>query len=178
MKTFKNRNNIFGEQHLAHIRIIIVSLGVKLTYVLFYATTELHQRRYVVIFRVFTLFCYWWSYFVICGLCRTIRACWCFFCCLWDYFSCLCLAVGHEWILWYWSFVDMSGYFDTDPLWTWVNNDILFDPSFAGTLTHVKTIETCVESAFAMVCAWSAIADCFLLFWWGRLDWIALHQVT
>jgi hypothetical protein len=59
MKASKNRNNIFGEERLAHIRSIIVSLGGKLTYVLFYATTKLHQRRYIVIFGVFILFCYW-----------------------------------------------------------------------------------------------------------------------
>jgi hypothetical protein len=56
IKASKNRNNIFGEERLAHIRILVVSLGGKLTYVLIYATTELHQRRYVVIFRVFILF--------------------------------------------------------------------------------------------------------------------------
>jgi hypothetical protein len=43
MKASKNRNNIFGEEHLAHIRTLVVSLGGKLTYVLIYATTELHQ---------------------------------------------------------------------------------------------------------------------------------------
>jgi hypothetical protein len=42
-KAFKNRNNVFGEERLAHIRTIVVSLGGKLIYVLFYATTELHQ---------------------------------------------------------------------------------------------------------------------------------------
>jgi hypothetical protein len=57
MKESKNRNNVFGEERLAHIRTIVVSLGGNLTYVLFYATTELHQRRYVVIFGVFFLFC-------------------------------------------------------------------------------------------------------------------------
>jgi hypothetical protein len=72
----------------------------------------------------------------------------------------------------------MSEYFSTDPLWTWVKNDDWFDPSSAGTLTHVKTIETCVESAFATVCVQSSIVNFFLLFWWGRLGRIALHQVT
>jgi hypothetical protein len=57
MKSSKNRNNIFGEERLAHISTIVVSLGGKLSYVLFYATSELHQRRYVVIFEVFILFC-------------------------------------------------------------------------------------------------------------------------
>jgi hypothetical protein len=42
-KAYKNRNNIFGEECLAHIRTIVVSLCGKLTYVLFYATTKLHQ---------------------------------------------------------------------------------------------------------------------------------------
>jgi hypothetical protein len=57
MKSSKNHNNIFSEERLGHLRIIVVSLGGKLTYVFFYATMELHQRRYVVIFEVFTLFC-------------------------------------------------------------------------------------------------------------------------
>jgi hypothetical protein len=56
-KASKNRNNIFGEERLAHIRTLVVSLVGKLTYVLIYATTELYQRRYVVIFGVFILFC-------------------------------------------------------------------------------------------------------------------------
>jgi hypothetical protein len=55
-KASKNCNNIFGEERLAHIRTIVVSLGGKLIYVLFYATTELHQQRYVVIFGVLILF--------------------------------------------------------------------------------------------------------------------------
>jgi hypothetical protein len=57
MKTSKNHNNIFSEESLAHIRTLVVSLGGKLTYVVIYATTKLHQRRYVMIFRVFILFC-------------------------------------------------------------------------------------------------------------------------
>jgi hypothetical protein len=43
MKVFKNRNNAFSEERLAHIRTLVLSLGGKLTYVLIYATTELHQ---------------------------------------------------------------------------------------------------------------------------------------
>jgi hypothetical protein len=54
----KNRNNVMGEEHLAHIRIIVISLGGKLTYVFFYATMKFYQRRYVVIFGVLILFCY------------------------------------------------------------------------------------------------------------------------
>jgi hypothetical protein len=43
MKTSKNHNNIVGEERLAHITTIVVSLDGKLTYVFFYVTTELHQ---------------------------------------------------------------------------------------------------------------------------------------
>jgi prolipoprotein diacylglyceryltransferase len=39
----KNLNNVVSEERLAHIRIIVVFLGGKLTYVFFYATTEMHQ---------------------------------------------------------------------------------------------------------------------------------------
>jgi hypothetical protein len=40
-----------------------------------------------------------------------------------------------------------------------------YDLSSAGTLTCVKTIEMCVESASVTVYVQSAIAGCFLLFW-------------
>jgi hypothetical protein len=56
MEASKNCNNIISEECLAHIRTIVVSSGGKLTYVFFYATTELHQRRYVVILGVLILF--------------------------------------------------------------------------------------------------------------------------
>jgi hypothetical protein len=39
------------------------------------------------------------------------------------------------------------------------------DPSSAGTLTCVKIIEICIESALATVCVRSVIAGYFLLFW-------------
>jgi hypothetical protein len=42
-KASKNHNNIVGEERLDHIRTILVSLGGKLNYVFFYATTKLHQ---------------------------------------------------------------------------------------------------------------------------------------
>jgi hypothetical protein len=57
MKASKNCNKVVGEERLAHIRTIVVSLGGKLTYVFFYATMELHQQRYDVIFGVLILFC-------------------------------------------------------------------------------------------------------------------------
>jgi hypothetical protein len=41
MKASKNHNNIVGEERLAHIRTIVVSLGGKLTYVFLSATTDL-----------------------------------------------------------------------------------------------------------------------------------------
>jgi hypothetical protein len=66
----------------------------------------------------------------------------------------------------------MSGYENAGP-----PNDIFY-LFFIATLTCVKTIETWVKSAFATVCVRSAIAGCFLLFWWGWLGRVALHQVT
>jgi hypothetical protein len=83
-----------------------------------------------------------------------------------------------EWVLRYWSFGDMSEYVRTGPLQTWVKNDNWFDPSSAGTLTCVKMIETCVESAFATVCVRSSIAGSVLLFLWGQLGQVALNQVS
>jgi hypothetical protein len=94
MKASKNYNNVVDEEWLAHTRTIVVSLGGKLTHVFFYAPTELHQRMYVVIFRVLILFYCWWPCFVVCGFSRTIRAYECIFYCLWRLFCCLCLAVG------------------------------------------------------------------------------------
>jgi hypothetical protein len=126
----------------------------------------LHQWIYVVIFGVFILFCFWWPYFVICAICRTIRACGCLLLLFMDIFGCLWLDVR-----------TLSEYFGTGPLWTWVRNDDWFNPSFVGILTRVKTIEVCIESVFTTVCVQSAIAGCFLSLWWGRLDWVALYQV-
>jgi hypothetical protein len=36
---------------------------------------------------VFILFCYWWPYFVVCGLCRTIMACGCLLLFWWGRFG-------------------------------------------------------------------------------------------
>jgi hypothetical protein len=38
------------------------------------------------------------------------------------------------------------------------------DTSSTGTLTYIKMIETCVESAFTIVCVRFAIADHFFCF--------------
>jgi hypothetical protein len=56
-KASKNHNNIVGEERLAHIRTIVVSLGGKLTYVFLHATTDLLHQRYAMIFGVLILFC-------------------------------------------------------------------------------------------------------------------------
>jgi hypothetical protein len=110
MKASKNHNNVVGEERLAHIRTIVVSLGGKLTYVLFYTTTELHQWRYVVIFGE----C--WSYFVFDDLIlffvafvELLGPVDAFFCCFWDYFGYLRLAVGH------WSEYEST----IGPWWGW-----------------------------------------------------------
>jgi hypothetical protein len=55
-ESIKNHNNIVGEERLAHIRTIVVSLGGKLTYVFLYTTTELLRRMYIMIFGVSTIF--------------------------------------------------------------------------------------------------------------------------
>jgi hypothetical protein len=181
MKASKNLNNVVCEELLAHIRTIVVFLGGKLTYVFFYVTTELHQRRYVVIFWVFILFYCWWIYFIVYGLCRNISACGCllllFMRLFWLFvFSCRTLK-------WVWKYYwPMMGMIWAHKWWTllmpYVKVANCCDPSSAGTLTRVKPIETCVESAFATICVRSVIAGCFLLFWWWRLGWVALHQVT
>jgi hypothetical protein len=56
MKACKNHNNVAGDEWLAHTRTIVVSLRDKPTYVFLYATMELHQQIYVVIFGVLILF--------------------------------------------------------------------------------------------------------------------------
>jgi hypothetical protein len=95
MKISKNRKNVVGEKHLTHIWTIVVSLDGKLTYVFFYTTTELQQWMYVMIFECL-------SYFVVDNLIllfvvfvELLGLVDAFFYCLWDYFGCLYLAVGH-----------------------------------------------------------------------------------
>jgi hypothetical protein len=51
-----------------------------------------------------------------------------------------------------------------DPLRACVKVADCCDPSSIGTLTCVKMIETCVESAFATVCVRFTIADRFFCF--------------
>jgi hypothetical protein len=52
-----------------------------------------------------------------------------------------------------------------DPLGACVNVANYCDLSSAGTLTCIKMVEMCVESAFVAVCVRSTIAGCFILFW-------------
>jgi hypothetical protein len=178
MKASKNNNNVFGEEHLAHTRTILVSLGDKLTYVLFYATTKLHQWMYVVIFVVLILYCCWWPYFIVCGLWITIRTCeWLILLFMRLFWLFVFSGTTLKWVRKYrWPMMEMIR---ACKCWTlvraYVNVADCCDPSSVGTLIYVKMIETCVESDFITVCVWSAIAGYFLLFWWGQLGRVALH---
>ena len=58
----------------------------------------------------------------------------------------------------------MSGHISAGPIWACVRVDDYCDPSVAGTLTRVKTIETCVESVLATVSGRFAIAHRFFYF--------------
>jgi hypothetical protein len=97
---------------------------------------------------------------VICGFSRDVRAVDDFFvvCEVW----CLCLACrtwsGHK------SVVPLVAWVGTklvDPLRACVKVADCCDPPSTGTLTCVKSIETCVETAFATVSEWFALADHF-----------------
>jgi hypothetical protein len=59
----------------------------------------------------------------------------------------------------------MSGHVSAAPLRACVKVDECCDSFSVGTLTCVKTLETCVKSIFATKCVRSAIVDHFLLFW-------------
>jgi hypothetical protein len=61
--------------------------------------------------------------------------------------------------------MSMSGHVSAGPLRACVEVVDYCDLSSVGTLTHVKMIEMCVESAFATERMRSTIAGCFLLFW-------------
>jgi hypothetical protein len=58
----------------------------------------------------------------------------------------------------------MSGHESAGPLRACVKVDEYCDLFSKGTLTCVKTIETCVESAFPTERVRSVVAGCFLLF--------------
>jgi hypothetical protein len=97
---------------------------------------------------------------VVCGFSRDIRVVYASL--LFMRFGCLCLAY-RTW----------SGYESTGPLRAWVGMEVLdplrafvkvvdcCDPSFAGTLTCAKLLQTYVESAFGTVSERFTIADHF-----------------
>ena len=58
----------------------------------------------------------------------------------------------------------MSGHISAGPIWACVKVDDCCDPSVAGTLTRVKTIETCIESDFTTEYVRSTIAGRFFCF--------------
>jgi hypothetical protein len=58
-----------------------------------------------------------------------------------------------DWVLYYWSFMSMLGYFSTGPLRACVKVAEYYDPSFIGTLTHVKSIGYVCECVSATDCA-------------------------
>jgi hypothetical protein len=62
------------------------------------------------------------------------------------------------------SSMGMSGHKSAGPLRACVKFADCCDPSSVGTLTCVKMIETCVESAFTTVSKRYAIADHFFYF--------------
>jgi hypothetical protein len=74
------------------------------------ATTELHQRRYVVVFRVFVFFSCWWPYFIVCGFSRTIRIVNVLFYCLWGFLFFVSSLLDLQWVRRYWSARGMSGH--------------------------------------------------------------------
>jgi hypothetical protein len=128
------------------------------------------------ILRVFDLFSCWWTYFVVCWFCKTIRTCVCFFS-VYEFFGCLCLCVGHwsgfkstngPWGAW-------VGHASAGPLGVWCGHESarhhkgMFYSSSTGTLIFARSIETCVESGFTTVIRTICNSGSFLLFWWGRV---------
>jgi hypothetical protein len=95
-----------------------------------------------VIFGVLTLFYCLWTYFIICGFSRTIRACVCFFSIYENYF------VVYAYMLKLVSEKPTRGMLVKSPLYGDVSEKPLMGMSYpfsTGTLTFVRTIETFVE---------------------------------
>jgi hypothetical protein len=57
-----------------------------------------------------------------------------------------------EWVLWYWSFTGMIGHFGAGPIWACLKVDDCCDPSSAGTLTHINSLENVCKRAFTTDC--------------------------
>jgi hypothetical protein len=112
------------------------------------ATTELHQRRYVVVFRVFVFFSCWWLILLFVALVELLGL-WMSYFIVYEDFCFLWVAC--------WT---CSGYEGTGLLGAWVGMKVLdplracvkvgncCDPSSTCTLTCVKM---CVECIFATV---------------------------
>jgi hypothetical protein len=58
----------------------------------------------------------------------------------------------------------MIGHTSAGPLWACVKVTDYYDTSSECALTCIKTIETCVESAFATVCVRFTVDDRFFCF--------------
>jgi hypothetical protein len=115
MKASKNHNNVFRWGTLSPYKDYSSLFRWLANLCVLLCNCAIASMKVFLIFVVFTKFCCWWPYFVVCSLCRTIRVCWCLFLLFMDIFGCLCLDV-RTW----------SGYFGTGPLWTWVKNDDWF----------------------------------------------------
>jgi hypothetical protein len=95
-----------------------------------------------VIFGVLNLFCCLWTYFIICGFSRTIRACVCFFSVYENYF------VVYAYMQKFVSEKPTRGMLVKSPLYGDVSENPMMGMSYpfsAGTLTFVRMIETFVE---------------------------------
>jgi hypothetical protein len=135
------------------------------------------------ILRVFSLFSYWWPYFVIYGFCRTIRTCICLLFCLWIFwlFVLTCRILKwvrkYQWLMrglsWAHKCWSARGMLWAQKCWTLKG---MFYPSSVGILTFARLIETCVESGFATVICMIHNNESFLLFWWERLGCVCISS--
>jgi hypothetical protein len=95
-----------------------------------------------VIFGVLTLFCYLWTYFIVCGFSRTIRTCVCFFFVYENYFVVYVYMYGLV------REKPNRGMLVKNPLYGDVSEKPMMGmiyPFSTGTLTFVRMIETFVE---------------------------------
>jgi hypothetical protein len=155
IKTSKNHHNVVSEERLAHIQTIVVPLGGKLTYFVHMPLRKCFTKGMVwflecqlIFLSMALVYCLWFY--------RTIRACGCLLCYLWNF----------------WLFVlrcrTLSGYANTDgpmtgmlvksPWWgcsgykstNWSMRDLIY-PSSTSKLTCVKSLVT-IPSAFLPPC--------------------------
>jgi hypothetical protein len=93
IKASKYHNNVVGEERLAHIRTIVVSLGGKLTY-LFICPYRSASPKVWCDFWSVNLFCCWWPWFVVCGFVEILGLVDAFFV-VYGIFGCLWVWFGH-----------------------------------------------------------------------------------